>query len=72
MNRQEHLQWCKTRANEYINNGDLPNAFGSMASDLNKHPETEGHVAISLGMQMTMGGLLDTPEQMRKFIDGFN
>lgn len=72
MNRQEHIEWCKQRAMEYVDAGDIDNAFASMASDLGKHPETSGHVAISLGMQMIMGGMISTPEEMRKFIDGFN
>ncbi len=66
MNRAEHLEWCKKRALEYVNNGDLQNAYASMAFDLNKHPETENHGAIQLGMMMLMGGHLSTPEKMRK------
>jgi hypothetical protein len=72
MNRQEHLQWSKDRALEYIDKGEVQNAYTSMASDLGKHPETEGHIAIDLGIRMMMGGLLNTPDEMRKFIEGFN
>ena len=72
MNRQEHLQWCKDRALKYVDNGDLRNAFASMSSDMQKHPETEKHPAIALGMQMMMTGMLNTPGEMRKFIKGFN
>jgi hypothetical protein len=43
-----------------------------MASDLAKHPETEKHAAMGLGMMMLMGGHLATPDKMRKFIEGFN
>ncbi len=43
MTRSEHLQWCKDRALEYVNNGDLTTAYASMASNLNKHKETEMH-----------------------------
>jgi hypothetical protein len=72
MTRQEHLEWCKKRAHEYLDNGDVPNAYASMASDLNKHPETEGHSAIQIGMMMIMAGHLSSPAEMGKFIDGFN
>jgi len=41
MNRAEHIQWCKKRALEYIEAGDVTNAITSMMSDLSKHPETE-------------------------------
>lgn len=72
MNRQEHLNWCKKRANEYVDNGDLTNAFGSMTSNVEKHPETEGHLGIVLGMQLKMGGFLETEKEMRDWINGFN
>lgn len=72
MNRQEHMVWAKKRALEYVARGDVNNAFVSMASDLGKHPETEGHAGIQLGMMQLMNGHLNTPESMRKFIEGFN
>ncbi len=72
MTRAEHIAWCKQRANEYIEMGDVPGAFASMASDLNKHPETTGHIGIQLGMMQMMGGMLTRLPEMRRFIDGFN
>ena len=72
MNRQEHLDWCKKRAIEYVEIGDLSQAYASITSDLNKHPDTEGQSAIMLGMMLMMGGHLSTKEEMRKFIEGFN
>lgn len=68
----EHLAWCKQRALEYCDAGDVDQAFASMASDLGKHPETEGHMGIQLGMMQLMGGMLSSPAQMRRFIEGFN
>jgi hypothetical protein len=38
--REEHLEWCKERAREYLDRGDLANAVASMGSDMDKHPET--------------------------------
>lgn len=72
MTRDEHMAWCKKRALEYIDRGDIPNAVTSMASDLGKHPETEGHIGINLGMMMLMSGSLSDPREARRFIDGFN
>ena len=72
MTRAEHLAWCKQRALEYVDHGDLTNAYASMASDLGKHPETEKHAAIQLGMMLMMGGHLGTAPKMREFINGFN
>lgn len=72
MTRTEHVEWCKLRALEYVDSGDLKDAYASMCSDLTKHPETETHSAMSLGMALMMGGHLDTEHEMRKFIEGFN
>lgn len=70
--RSEHLEWCKKRALEYVDDGDLNQAFASMGSDLGKHPETKDHPGINLGMMLLIGGMLGTPEKMREFINGFN
>ncbi len=70
--RNDHLQWCKDRALQYVDAGDLPQAYASMGSDLGKHPETANHSAIALGMLFIMNGNLSTPEAMCKFINGFN
>ena len=72
--RQEHLQWCKDRALAFLDQSppDLANAFASISSDLGKHPKTKGHAGIMLGVMLTMGGHLDTCEEMRKHIEGFN
>lgn len=72
--RKEHLDWCKQRALEYVAAGDLNEAFASMASDLGKHPETEGARKLcgELGIAMLASGQLNTPEAMRKWITGFN
>jgi hypothetical protein len=69
--RKEHLKWSKQRALEYIEQGDLEGTFASMTSDLNKHPETRGHAAIELGTMLLIGGHINTPKKMRKFIEGF-
>jgi len=72
MTRKEHLNWCKQRALQYVNMGDLNQAFASMASDLSKHPETAGHAAMGLGAMLLLGGHLGTAYKMREFIEGFN
>ena len=70
--RAEHLQWCKDRALEYLDSGDSSQAFTSMMSDLGKHPETENHAAIQLGVMLMFSGNLNTVSEMRKFIEGFH
>lgn len=72
MNRSEHLQWCKDRALEYVENGDTKNAIASMTSDMSKHEELADHLALELGMMLLLGGHLSTTHQMREWIIGFN
>jgi hypothetical protein len=72
MNRKEHLDWCKERALKYVDDNDLINAFASMTSDLGKHPDTENHVGIEMGMMLVVSGQLDTQDKMRNYIEGFN
>lgn len=72
MTRAEHLAWAKERALEYVDQGDLQNAFASLTSDLNKHPDTARHSGIELGMMQLMAGHLTTARDMRDFIQGFN
>jgi len=69
--RSEHLEYCKKRALAYCEQNELRLAFASMAADLKKHPETEGHAAISLGALLVYGGFLETKEKMVKFINDF-
>jgi len=72
MTRKEHLEWCKQRALEYVDMGDLNQAYASMMSDLGKHPETFGHPAMDIMMNLIMSGELSTPHEMREFINGFS
>lgn len=70
--RSEHLAWCKQRAQEYVDRGQLIEGLTSMGSDLDKHPETAGHKGTAIGLGLLMIGALSTREEMRHFIDGFN
>jgi hypothetical protein len=70
MNREEHLAWCKARAMEYARIGDLQNAYASMGSDLDKHPETaNSHPALlALGMLFV---IKHDADGLRRWIEGF-
>lgn len=70
--RAEHLQWCKDRALEYVRTGDLMTAFASMMSDLGKHSETANHLGIELGTNLFINGHLNTADEMRSHIEGYN
>jgi hypothetical protein len=68
MTRQEHLDWAKQRALEYVERGDIPQAITSIGSDLEKHPETRGHKGTQLGVMLLMAGSLQTIEDAKRFI----
>jgi len=72
MTRQEHLEWCKTRALEYVDSGDFQGAITSMMSDLGKHDETQGHAGIQRSVGLMMIGQLSSAEEVRRFIEGLN
>jgi len=72
MDRVEHLQWCKDRAMEYLDHGNLQQAFASFNSDMAKHEETAKHSALKLGSMLFANGQLDTVAKMKKWMLGFN
>lgn len=73
MARDEHLEWAKKRALEYLDAGDPAQGFTSMLSDLHKHPELANHVGVQIGVGFMMlpGWITNTPE-VRRWIVGFN
>lgn len=69
MTREEHLAFCKKRALEYVEIGDLAGAQASMGSDLMKHPETRPPAEIiGVGMIEVLSG---DPVRVRRWIEGF-
>lgn len=71
VNRDEHLAWAKQRALEYLDAGELTNAFASMGSDLSKHPELAeiGRVMCQVGVIYVLNR---NARELRHWIEGFN
>jgi hypothetical protein len=71
--REEHLEWCKQRAREYLDAGDLANAVASMGSDIDKHPETRltgaamGTLVYVAMLRITEGDV----RGVREWVEGF-
>lgn len=65
-----HLDWCKTRAREYMDRGDYGQAITSMMSDLGKHPDWQGSQLIGTMMMLYM--VDSSPDNARRIIEGFN
>ena len=72
MDRKEHLQWCKDRAIEYVDDNDLPQALASFISDMSKHSGTATPLVAEMGMSLTLSGKLSTAHEMKEWINGFN
>lgn len=70
--RKQHLEWCKKRALEYIESGNINEAFSSFQSDMSKHDETKNHMALQLGTMLLLGGHLSSLHKMKEWIIGFN
>ena len=67
--RDEHIDWCKQRAHEYLKNGDPKNALTLMFLDLGRHPETDCHPASAIGRILQMAGRLNSRDDVLRFID---
>jgi hypothetical protein len=69
--REQHLEWCKTRAFRYWREGNLVDAVTSMGSDLDKHEGTRNaanpYLILLAGMYATNGD----NEGVRRWIEGF-
>lgn len=72
MTREEHLQWAKDRALEYVEMNELGHAWASFTSDMRKHDELTTHPALILGSQLLASGHLSSQGEMEKFIKDFN
>jgi hypothetical protein len=72
MTRADHLAWAKARALAYCDEGQINEAFTSLASDLDKHPETKDHRAVYHLMSLMLFGEGMTVEDMRRYIEGMN
>lgn len=72
MTREKHLAWCKKRALEYIERGQINEGLTSMMSDMSKHPETACPALDTLTVRLMVIGALSSPDEARKHINGYN
>jgi hypothetical protein len=71
LTRDEHLAWCKRRALEYVNAGDLTHAVASMASDLKTHPDTDNPALNGLIMIAMMYVMDADKAAVKRWVEGF-
>lgn len=72
MTRAEHLAWCKERALEYIDRGQVTEGLTSMMSDMSKHPETASPALDQMTVGLMLIGALRTVAEARRHIEGYN
>jgi hypothetical protein len=72
MTKDEHLEWAKKRALEYLDAGDTSNALTSMMSDMRKHPDLKNHPGLEIGvMFLFLPGWIGNAPEVRRWIVGF-
>lgn len=68
-----HMAWCKQRALEYVDRGDLVNALASFSSDVRKDESTSttavAMLVATVGMPRAVAGDV---AGLRRFIEGFS
>jgi hypothetical protein len=68
--RDEHLAWCKKRALEYLDRGEIVNAIASMGSDLTKHEELK-NIGLNMGPMGLFYAMNGDFDGARRWIEGF-
>ncbi len=72
ISRADHLQWCKDRALEYVELGDLIEAIASMVSDLKKHPQTQLSPPVERALIIPILFNQLDEKKVTEWINGFN
>jgi hypothetical protein len=72
ISREDHLQWCKDRALEYVRAGEINLAIESMQSDLRKHPETNIDKYLQRAIDIEILFRPQLKDRVIKWIHGFN
>jgi hypothetical protein len=71
MTRDERLEWCKARAREYLQRGDLVNAVASIISDMNQKYEGLPPCPAELAIIGIMNAANGDCHAVSAFIEGF-
>ena len=70
--RDEHLEFCKKRAHEFAERGELLDAVTSMLSDLEKHDDTKLGPDSPLSALAIMWAAEGDHANVVRWIDGFH
>lgn len=71
--REEYVKWCKSRAMDLINSGDLLGGVTSMMPDMDKRADTKLSPALTpLGLYAAIQANKGDRDFAERFILGFN
>ena len=70
--RKEHIEWCKKRALERVEKGELAEAVVALSNDMSKSSKTIDHPLIDYGMILVIAGYFSTAKQVKEFINTIN
>lgn len=71
--REEHLAWCKQRALEILDQGDLAGACASMLSNVGKWDGGQLYDQVELAVMSKDAAMFcQTQADMRNWIEGFD
>lgn len=70
--RDEHLAWCKERALQILESGDMPGAVASMISDLEKYDKPLYDTKTMTLLSADGIFFRNTPDRVKNWIEGFN
>ena len=71
MNREDHLEWAKERAHQFVRFGDLQGAVNSMSTDLMKHPEFDKENVAFKANAASFFAVADGNRAVTAWIDGW-
>jgi hypothetical protein len=70
MTKNEHIQWCIDRAEQYLDQQDLTQGIASFVSDMTKHEETIEAMMIFVDTDLLFEHT-NTISEFRRWIKGF-
>lgn len=71
MTKNQYMRWCKERALEYLDRGDLKHALASFIGDVTAHDETRDAINPATLMLATAAAENGDSREMRRWIEGF-
>jgi len=69
--QRDYIGWCRVRALDILEKGDLEGAYVSFLLELGKCEETKDLVYFKLTTRLQAAGMLNTSEEVRDHLNRF-